>query len=78
MVCNLDLFFQHWYTLSKVVVFAHLAGELFNFGISHGLRGGHALFGTAGCCQSCNNRANNGASPVIRATMMASMLIPPQ
>ena len=59
MVCNLDLFFQYRHALGKVIVSADFAGQLFNFGIGHGLRGGHALFGTTRCCQSCNNHANN-------------------
>lgn len=63
MVCNLDLFFQHWYTLGKIIVGTDFTGQLFNFGIGHGLRGGHALFGTAGGCQGGDDHANNGATP---------------
>nr|DAT48092.1 MAG TPA: hypothetical protein [Caudoviricetes sp.] len=37
VVCHLDLFFQHWHALGKVVVRPHFAGQFFQLGFGHGL-----------------------------------------
>lgn len=49
MVCHLDLFFQHWHALGKVVVRPDFAGQLFQLSFGDGLLlvqlGVHALGG---------------------------------
>nr|DAI70774.1 MAG TPA: hypothetical protein [Bacteriophage sp.] len=49
VVCHLDLLFQHWYTLGKVVMLPDFAGQLFQLGFGHSLLlvqfGIHALGG---------------------------------
>ena len=57
VVCNLDLFFQHRYTLGKIIVGTDFTGQLFNFCIGHGLRGGHPLL----CAPLPGKIGNNNA-----------------